>query len=913
EPESEPEPEPAAAPMRPLADSLSLDLLEPAPRRRPRPARPARQRRRPKPPAFRLSRPGRRTVAAVAAMAVVAVGGGAGLRQLAPDLAAAGPGAGALIGAAAAEQLVFSVSGDESTLASLRWTIDGEDVTATASLVGGRSLLRGSHLPEGVHEIVAHAPGRIPGTSTRRTWTISIDRTPPEVVVDPATAKGMPMRPLTLKGRVEEGAELKANGSDVQVGEGGIFELALAEPPAKPVAFVATDSHGNTATTEIAIELVPRRPRDPVRSVHVTFYAWKDDTLRAGIMKLIDEGRINSVQLDLKDESGIIGWDADIPLGKQIGAVQDIMDLEAAVEELHAKGIYVIGRIVAFRDPIHAPAAWKRGWKNQVVQTPEGGMYGGYGGFTNFANPVVRQYNIDVAKAAAAVGVDDILFDYIRRPDGPMSSMRFPQLAVKPEESIAAFLGEAREQLKPYDVFVGASVFGVAASRPHEIAQDIPAMARNADYVAPMVYPSHWGPGEYGVANPNAQPYDITLASLKDFQEQVKGTGARVVPWLQDFTMGYTYGPAEVKAQIKAAADAGQPEWIMWDPLVTYTVEAYDPMPKPKPIVRKKVQPQPAAPAPGQKPQAQPARQGAAAPAAAAAAKVRANELGLIPVLMYHQIRADGGGDYDLTPAQFRAELARLHREGYVPIRAVDLANGRIDVPAGKTPVVMTFDDSTKEQLAWDDRKRPKKDTAIAIMLEFAKQNPGFKPAGTFYVNRDPFAGDPRGVEMLRWLHENGFELGNHTYDHIPFNQLSGPAEIQKQLALGKRFIEESVPGAKVRTMALPLGVPPDPPGLARKGSWNGIDYAHAGVMLVGAEPAPSPFTKAFKPGAIPRIRTTPPGARDPLMGSTYWLDDLKANPAKRYVSDGNPDTISFPRAKAESLAPRFQPRANPY
>ena len=919
------EPEPAAAPtnghrrepVRALPDVLPADLLVATPARRrrtkPSPRRRSPSLRLPTPP-----RPGRRTLAAVAAMAVAVAGAGVGVRALSPALAAAGPSENALIVAAAAEQLVFSVAADAETLADVRWTIDGQDATARATLAAGRSLLRGSHLPDGEHEVVASVAGRIPGTGARRVWTISIDRTPPEVAVDAATAKGPPGRPLTLKGRVEPGATVRANGAELPVRD-GFFELALPEPPAKPVAFVATDRHGNTATTNVPIELVPRRPRDPVRSVHVTFYAWANDELRGGIMKLIEEGRINSVQLDLKDESGIVGFEADIPFAKRIGAMQDIYDLGKAVEELHAKGIYVIGRIVAFRDPIHAPAAWKRGWRNQVVQTPEGGMYGGYGGFTNFANPVVRQYNIDVAKAAAALGVDDILFDYIRRPDGPTSTMRFPELKGKPEQSIAAFLGEARRQLKPYDVFLGASVFGVAATRPHEIAQDIPAMARNADYIAPMLYPSHWGPGEYDVANPNAQPYDITFRSLKDFQRQTKGTGARVVPWLQDFTMGYTYGPAEVRAQIKAAADVGIPEWILWDPLVTYTADALDRMPKPKPIVRKVPAAQPA-PKPAARPKqaaqprqaAQPKRAAAAA-APAAAAAVKANELGVVPVLMYHQIRADGGGDYDLTPAQFRAELARLHREGYVPIRAVDLATGRIDVPAGKTPVVMTFDDSTKEQLAWDDRKRPKPNTAIAIMLDFAKQNPGFRPAGTFYVNRDPFAGDPRGTEMLRWLHDNGFEIGNHTYDHIPFNQLSGPQEVQKQLALGKKFIEDSVPGAKVRTMALPLGVMPDPPLLARKGRWNGIAYEHAGVMLVGAEPAPSPFSTAFKPGAIPRIRTSPADARDPLMGSWYWLDDLKKNPSRRYVSDGDPDRISFPRDRAEQLAPRFQARANPY
>jgi peptidoglycan/xylan/chitin deacetylase (PgdA/CDA1 family) len=901
--------------VRVLPEALPPDLLVSTrrDRGRRRPARPRRPR-----PALRLPtppRPGRRTLIVVAVMALAAGSAGAGVRVLAPELAAAGPQPGALIGAAAAERLVFSVGADEATLQKIRWTVGGEDVTARASLAGGRSLLRGSDLPEGEHEIVAAVSGLVPGASTRHVWHVSIDRTPPEVVVDPATTKGPPARPLTLKGTVEEGATLKVDGTEIEVADGGAFEVTLPEPPAQPVAFVATDRHGNTATSEVSIALVPRLPRDPVRSVHVTFHAWADDTLRNGILRLIEEGRINSVQLDLKDESGIVGFKSDIPFAKQIGAEQDIYDLEQAVKELHAKGIFVIGRIVAFRDPIHAAEAWKRGWRNQVIQAPDGSPYAKYGGFTNFANPVVRKYNIDVAKRAAELGVDDILFDYIRRPDGPPASMRFPQLKGTAEASIVSFLRQARNELKPYDVFLGASVFGVAATRPHEVAQDIPGMARNSDYIAPMLYPSHWGPGEYDVANPNAQPYDIVFRSLKDFQEMTEGTGARVVPWLQDFTLGHTYGPAEVRAQIKAGKDVGIEEWILWDPLVTYTVDALDRMPKPKPIVKQTpVQPKavPAA-APAQPAQQQPAQQAAAAPgAAAAAAKVKANELGVVPVLMYHQIRADGGGDYDLTPAQFRAELARLHREGYVPIRAVDLVNGNIDVPAGKTPVVMTFDDSTKEQLAWDERKRPKPNTAIAIMLDFAKANPGFEPAGTFYVNRDPFAGDPRGKEMLKWLHDNGFELGNHTYDHLPFNQLDATM-VQKQLALGKQFIEQAVPGAKVRTMALPLGVLPNPPQLARKGTWNGISYEHAGVMLVGAEPAPSPFSAAFKPGAVPRIRTSPADARDPHMGSTYWLDDLKENPGRRYVSDGDPKTISFPKDRAGDLAPRFRARANAY
>ncbi len=186
-----------------------------------------------------------------------------------------------------------------------------------------------------------------------------------------------------------------------------------------------------------------------------------------------------------------------------------------------------------------------------------------------------------------------------------------------------------------------------------------------------------------------------------------------------------------------------------------------------------------------------------------------------------------------------------------------------------------------------------------------------FRPAGTFYVKHEPFAGKPEGGEMLRWLHENGFELGNHTFDHTPFRGM-GAAQVQRQLVLGQNVILAAVPDAEVRTLALPLGAMPRPPRLARRGSSQGESYRHAGVFLVGADPAPSPFSKAFRADAIPRIRTSPPGARNSEYGSTYWLDYLRRNRGQRYVSDGDPDRIAVPKARAGDLAARFHARANP-
>jgi hypothetical protein len=545
----------------------------------------------------RLRRPSGRTLALLAGAAIVAGTLVGGLRLLAPDLEASGPDS-AMIGSAAAAELAFSVRADPDVLAQARWTIDGLDVTSRARIRGDRSTLRAAKLPDGTHTVRVHAPGPLPGTDASKTWTIGIDRTPPELVVDPKSTRARAGEPVTIRGSVDERATVTANGREARV-EDGRFAVELAEPPAQPVELVAVDEAGNRVGAAVPISLVPRRPPFPLRSIHVTFYAWRDREARAGILRLIEEGRINSVELDLKDESGIVGFDADVPFARRIGAVDVVYDLEQAIELLHSKGAWVIGRVVAFRDPIHAAAAWKRGWRDQVVQTPSGAPYAGYGGFTNFANPQVRRYNIEIARRAAEAGIDDILYDYIRRPDGPRSTMRFPGLRGTPERSVASFLGEARRALRPYGTFLGASVFGVAASRPTEVAQSIPAMARNADYIAPMLYPSHWGPGEYGVANPNAQPYDIIKASLRDFQRAVEGTGARVVPWLQDFSLGHTYGPAEVRAQIRAGADIGINEWILWNAETIYTEAALDRHRPGKPLETKKHEPQPPAPPAG--------------------------------------------------------------------------------------------------------------------------------------------------------------------------------------------------------------------------------------------------------------------------------------------------------------------------
>lgn len=430
-------------------------------------------------------------------------------------------------------------------------------------------------LDEGEHVIELSVGRMFLGDSTFR-WSYVVDSIAPEIEL-PTSLDPVPIdQPVTVSGRVEEGVELLYDGQPIEERDGE-FSVEFPSPPTGALPFEAIDEAGNRTAASV---VVPVQYPDGSKAAHVSTAAWANDELRTGVIDLIDRGLIDTVQLDLKDESGTIGYDSQLPKAQEIGAVRPDIDLAEAVADLESRGVRVIGRLVAFRDPVYAAAAWEAGDADQVLQTPEGGMLATYGGFTNFAHEEVRRYNLDIALEAVSLGVDDILWDYIRRPEGEPSSMVVPGLVGPSSESVASFLAETHAELRAEGAYQGASVFGIAAAAGDSIAQDVPAMAKVVDYIAPMIYPSHWGPGMYRVDNPITQPYDITYKSLEDFQRITAGTGVRILPWLQDFTLyGVPYGPAEVKAQIDAAADLGIHGFLLWNPNVRYTADALTPIP----------------------------------------------------------------------------------------------------------------------------------------------------------------------------------------------------------------------------------------------------------------------------------------------------------------------------------------------
>ncbi|GAA2281497.1 polysaccharide deacetylase family protein [Nonomuraea roseoviolacea subsp. roseoviolacea] len=295
------------------------------------------------------------------------------------------------------------------------------------------------------------------------------------------------------------------------------------------------------------------------------------------------------------------------------------------------------------------------------------------------------------------------------------------------------------------------------------------------------------------------------------------------------------------------------------------------------------------------------------------ARQVKANEAGVVPVLMYHRIISKRYASIDRTPKQLRQELESLAKRGYVPITAAEFVAGDIRVPAGKFPVVLTFDDGHPSHFRLDASGNPAPDTAAGVILDVARRYPSFRPTATFWVNREPFGlrDEASQAAAVRWLVGHGFEVANHTWSHPNLGVLPKKT-VQKQIVKVQRMLEKLGAGTP-RTLALPFGVAPHPRELARKGKWDGTRYDFTGVFLAGAEPSLSPYAKKFRPGAIQRIQSNGKKGECRKWCSQYWLEWLDKHPDDRYVSDGDPGRISVPTRLQGNIDAKWRGRIIAY
>ncbi|RJX23254.1 MAG: hypothetical protein C4554_11355 [Dethiobacter sp.] len=295
------------------------------------------------------------------------------------------------------------------------------------------------------------------------------------------------------------------------------------------------------------------------------------------LLDLVELTELNAVVIDVKNDHGMVTYATEIEIVQQVGANRNvpIKDLKAVLEELHSKNIYTIARVVVFKDPYLAEQ--KPEWS---IQRKGGGLWRDLKGVA-WINPYERnvwEYNIAISREAALQGFREIQFDYIRFPENAHIVDReayFPGQDISREEVIREFLAYAAEQLKEYNVYLSADVFGVIATSwgdSDRIGQTWEEMSPYLDYICPMVYPSHYGPGYFGFSVPDAHPGKTVEYALSDALKRnaTLPKPAIIRPWLQSFTAswvpGYiSYGPAEIRQQIEAAQKMGIDEYLLWN------------------------------------------------------------------------------------------------------------------------------------------------------------------------------------------------------------------------------------------------------------------------------------------------------------------------------------------------------------
>lgn len=284
------------------------------------------------------------------------------------------------------------------------------------------------------------------------------------------------------------------------------------------------------------------------------------------------------------------------------------------------------------------------------------------------------------------------------------------------------------------------------------------------------------------------------------------------------------------------------------------------------------------------------------------------NELGRVMILEYHKV------DYPeqrwtRTPENFRRDLQRLYAGDYRLVGLNSLLDGRIQIPAGTTPVVLTFDDSSPGQFRYQGdngalRIDPK--SAVGILEAFAREHPDFGLAATFFVL--PGASRPNRLfdqpelagRKLQYLAARGFEIGNHTLWHANLGKY-GERTVRTQIAEAQRWIQHHVPDYRIRALALPHGAYPRDLRWALAGTALGVRYQHDAILMVAGGAAPSPFARAFDPVRLPRIQAT-------QRELDRWLMYFEQNPGERFVSDGDSAVITIPARQRPKLRSSLSP-----
>jgi hypothetical protein len=372
------------------------------------------------------------------------------------------------------------------------------------------------------------------------------------------------------------GAIVTTSGHIERTDKSGAFSL----PPSDRT--LAVRAYGYQRSDQIAVSPVNGKPLEillsPVtpKGLYLTVYGIGSRDIRNSALKLISETDLNTLIVDVKGDRGIVPYKSSVAIASEVGSqkVITVSDMRGLMRTLKEKGVYTIARIVVFKDN---PLATAR--PEFAVKTPQGQVWHDREDLA-WVDPFRKEvwnYDIDLAIEAAQHGFDEIQFDYLRFPDTQGLTFSEPNTEENRVAAISGFLAEAKKRLAPYNVFVGADIFGYVCWNLNDtkIGQKLEDLAGMLDYLCPMLYPSGFRYGIPGYRNPVDHPYEIVCLSLKKAAERTHLPPVRFRPWLQAFRDyafdGREFGAQQISDQISAAEKFGSDGWMLWNPHNVYS------------------------------------------------------------------------------------------------------------------------------------------------------------------------------------------------------------------------------------------------------------------------------------------------------------------------------------------------------
>jgi len=322
----------------------------------------------------------------------------------------------------------------------------------------------------------------------------------------------------------------------------------------------------------------PGNPRVQARGIYLTKYSASNDRLDK-LIEMTKRTKINTFVIDVKDDKGhmLFPTKAAEKYSPEANKYATVKDIGALMKKLKENNIYTVARIVSFKDPTYT----KQHPDRAIIYRDSGKPFTNSDGliWASAYDKVLWEYNLEVSKEAAETGFNEIQFDYVRFPASDGGKLdksldyRNNEGESKPQ-AIQDYLKYAREQLAPLNVYISADVYGLVGSVADDMSlgQYWEAVSNAVDYICPMMYPSHYANGTYGLPVPDAYPYETVFNSAKDSAARNKNieTPGAIRPWIQDFSAPWVpghikYSDKQVKEQIRALEENGIGEYLLWN------------------------------------------------------------------------------------------------------------------------------------------------------------------------------------------------------------------------------------------------------------------------------------------------------------------------------------------------------------